>query len=64
MTSKQFTTALTRLGILQVALADKLKINPRTVRNWVGGRSEVPTTIAVLLNLMLDAGKGLEDLRG
>lgn len=63
MTPNQFTKALVQLGVSQIQLATALKINERTVRSWVGGRSAVPNTIAALLNLMRDTGKTLSDLR-
>jgi DNA-binding transcriptional regulator YiaG len=64
MTSKQFVKALTQLGITQMAFARLIQVNERTVRNWAGGeRSDVPTNIAMLLNLMLDTKKTAEDLR-
>jgi DNA-binding transcriptional regulator YiaG len=63
MTSSQFNKALTILGLTQKALSDALEINERTVRNWVGGRSAVPTTIAALLHLMIDTKSGIEALR-
>jgi hypothetical protein len=52
MTSQQFTTALTRLGITQMGLAKIIRRNERTVRDWVGGRSPVPTEIELLIGLM------------
>ena len=63
MTSKQFTKALTLLGLTQMGFAEIIKVNERTVRNWVGGRSDVPISIAILLNLMLDTKSTAEDLR-
>ena len=63
MTSRQLTKALAQLGITQMGLARTLKVNERTVRDWVGERSPVPTTVAMLLNLMIDTNKNVEDLR-
>ena len=63
MTNKQFSAALTRLGVTQQGFAETIKVNDRTVRNWVSGRSEVPTSIAMLVRLMLDTGTRPEDLR-
>jgi DNA-binding transcriptional regulator YiaG len=63
MTKKQFTAALNSLGIPQQQFAEAIRVNERTVRNWVSGRSEVPTVIAVLINLMIERKLTLEDLR-
>lgn len=63
MTAKQFTKALTLLGITQQGFADVIKHNDRTVRSWVSGRLEVPVSIAMLLNLMSDTKSGVKDLR-
>ena len=63
MTNKQFSAALTRMGVTQQGFAETIKVNDRTVRNWVSGRSEVPTAIAMLIRLMLDTGTRPEDLR-
>lgn len=63
MTARQFTAALAQLGLTQIAFADLIRVNERTVRNWVGGRSDVPTTVAMLLNLMIGTKKTAEDLR-
>jgi DNA-binding transcriptional regulator YdaS (Cro superfamily) len=63
MTTNQFRRALTMLGVTQVGLAKALKVDERTVRNWVGGRSKVPPLIVILVNLMLDGKITLEDIR-
>lgn len=63
MTARQFSRALTLLGLTQIAFAETIKVNERTVRNWIGGRSEVPAAVAMLLNLMLDTNKSVQDLR-
>jgi DNA-binding transcriptional regulator YiaG len=64
MTSREFTTALAKLGITQIALATKLVTNERTVRRWTSGDWPVPPPVALLLNLMLDTNKTVDDLRG
>jgi DNA-binding transcriptional regulator YiaG len=63
MTQKQFAKALLMLGIMQKELAAALDLNERTIRDWKGGRSPVPTAIAALLNLMIDTKSTLKDLR-
>jgi DNA-binding transcriptional regulator YiaG len=63
MTNKQFSAALTRMGVTQQGFAETIRVNDRTVRNWVSGRSEVPTAIAMLVKLMLSTGTALQDLK-
>lgn len=63
MTPRQFTKTLTLLGLTQMGFARAIKRNETTVRDWAGGRSVVPTEIAMLLNLMLETGTKLEDLK-
>lgn len=63
MTGRQFTRALTQLGLTQMGFAAVIEVNERTVRYWVSGHSVVPTAIAMLLNLMLDTKKNVQDLR-
>jgi DNA-binding transcriptional regulator YiaG len=63
MTNRQFKKALETLGIKQTEFAEAIHVNWRTVANWTGGRSEVPTLVAILINLMLKDNLTLEDLR-
>lgn len=63
MSPKQFNAALEKLGFTQLSFAATLQVNARTVRNWVGGRSVVPVTVAMLLNLMLKTKSTAEDLK-
>jgi plasmid maintenance system antidote protein VapI len=63
MTPKQFSTALTRLGLTQQGFARLIRRNERTIRDWISGRRDVPVEIALLVNLMLDTKTDAEDLR-
>jgi DNA-binding transcriptional regulator YiaG len=63
MNTKQFSRALTLLGMTQQGFAKAIDVNERTVRDWAGGRSRVPGPVAALLNLMLDTKSTTEDLR-
>jgi DNA-binding transcriptional regulator YdaS (Cro superfamily) len=68
MTAKQFAAALDRLfGTKttkgQVEFARLIERNDRTVRDWTGGRRDVPVEIALLINAMLDHKLTKEDLR-
>jgi len=63
MNSKQFTTALTRLGQTNQSFADLITTESRTVRRWASGEYPVPTPVAMLLNLMADTKSTVEDLR-
>jgi DNA-binding transcriptional regulator YiaG len=63
MTNRQFKKALETLGIRQTEFAEAIHVHLRTVANWTGGRSEVPTLVAILINLMLKDNLTVEDLR-
>jgi DNA-binding transcriptional regulator YiaG len=45
----QLRRSLRRLGLSQMELARRLKVDGRTVRSWVSGRYPVPEPIALLL---------------
>jgi hypothetical protein len=71
MTSEQFNAALARLGVTEgvylhvgrAAFAKTIKVNPRTVGRWALGEAEVPTAVAMLLNLMLKTKTPMEKLK-
>jgi DNA-binding transcriptional regulator YdaS (Cro superfamily) len=71
MTSDQFNAALDRLGITadgavyagQTSFAETIAVNPRTVRRWALGEAEVPTAVAMLLNLMLKTKTPMKGLK-
>ena len=43
--------------------ARTLRVSAQSVRSWIGGRHPVPTTIAMLVNLMINTRSSPEDLR-
>ena len=49
MTPQEFTAARKRLGLTQAKLADRLGVNPRTVRRWEAGDSRIPKAVALAL---------------
>jgi len=53
MTASQFRTALERLKRSRADLAHELRVNVRTVYRWASGESEVPQTVALLLECWL-----------
>jgi hypothetical protein len=63
MTHGQFNRALVQLGITQIALAERLATNERTVRRWMTGDWPVPVPVALLINLMLSTNSNIEDLK-
>lgn len=55
MSPQQFRHALRQLGLNQVQAAQRLRVNPRTVRRWVAGDSRVPESVTLLLEIWLRA---------
>ncbi len=56
MTKRQFKAALKQIGMSQRSFARLVaRVDERTVRNWVSGRSKVPNTVEALLKRMIDA---------
>ena len=53
MTAKQLRATLKHLGLSQVAAANKLGVDPRTMRNWVAGKHRIPEPAALLLRTWL-----------
>lgn len=53
MTSKQFRSALDRLGLTQLGAARLLQADGRTARRWALGERSIPPTVAILLRLLL-----------
>lgn len=56
MTSTQFRIALSRLDLSQLAAARLLNADGRTARRWALGERAIPTTVGILLRLLI-AGK-------
>jgi DNA-binding transcriptional regulator YiaG len=63
MPGDELWTKLQKIGFSQVGFARDLKISDRTVRKWINGTFPVPTTIAILVNLMLKTKSTPEDLK-
>lgn len=64
MTGDQLAKRISDLGFTsQQSFARALNANDRTVRNWIGGRSVVPVTVALLVNLMLATDYSADDLK-
>jgi DNA-binding transcriptional regulator YiaG len=63
MNTKKFNAALKKIGSTQTGFASIINVNARTVRRWALGEAEVPTAVAMLLNLMLDTNSTAKDLR-
>ena len=56
MTSTQFRAALDRLALSQRGAARLFGADERTARRWALGERPIPSTVAILLRLMV-AGK-------
>ena len=53
MTPRQFSKAIARLDLSQVAAAKMLGVVPRTIRRYASGEGKVPVATAKLLKLRL-----------
>jgi predicted transcriptional regulator len=56
VTKSQFRSALEQLGLSHGAAAKFLGVSLRSVAGWAIGEQPVPTSVALLLQLMLDRG--------
>ena len=63
MTPAQFRSALKKLDISQVKIADALGIDQRTARRYAAGDADIPEPVAIILRLLLSGKIKLEDLR-
>jgi DNA-binding transcriptional regulator YiaG len=52
MTADEFRTAIEALGLSQVAAAQALEVDARTVRRWALGEREIPGPVRVALRCM------------
>jgi hypothetical protein len=53
MGKREFSDAIDARGMTQVASARFLGFAPRTVREWVAGKADIPQSVAIVLRLML-----------
>lgn len=55
MTADEFRDAIEALELSQVAAAQALEVDARTVRRWALGEREIPGPVRVALRLMSEA---------
>jgi hypothetical protein len=53
MTPDELREAIARLGVSQVELAKLLGVNPRTMRRWLAGDSEMSVATEVAIDFIL-----------
>lgn len=53
MRGPELWAKLQKIGFSQSGFARTVRVSGATVRSWIGERSYVPETIAILVNLML-----------
>ncbi len=63
MTPQEYSDAIARLGLSQVAAGKLLVCNPRTSRRWALGEHPVPRSVAILLRLMIKHNIKPEDIQ-
>lgn len=52
MKPEELRDIITSLKLTQTSMADTIGVGHRTLRHWLGGTSEIPTPVAILLRLM------------
>ena len=52
MSADEFAAAIAALGLSQVAAADALEVDARTVRRWIAGDRAIPGPVRVALRCM------------
>ena len=57
MTPQQLRQALKRLGLKQTHAAERLGVDPRTVRRWVAGDRRIPAPVAILVRTWVSTSK-------
>jgi len=57
MSAQKFRSAIKRLKLSQGALGRRIRVHRRTVRRWASGESDVPETVALLLDCWLKLRK-------
>ena len=63
MTPFELRVAMEALDLNQSSLARTLSVSRRLVAYWAAGKRPVPAAAAMLLNLLLDQGLTVKDLR-
>ena len=53
MNAKQYRDALEKLDLTQAAAGQMFGVNSRTSRRWALGGAQIPTLVAILLELMV-----------
>ncbi len=62
MTANQFRSALTRLKLSQRRAARLFRADERTTRRWALGERAIPSSIAILLRLLLTGKIVIHDI--
>lgn len=62
MTPAAYRTTLAALGISQARLGRLLSVNKDTPTNWGKGNTEIPTAVAILLELMSQGTVSIDQL--
>jgi DNA-binding transcriptional regulator YiaG len=55
MNEEQYRAALERLKLTQAQAAELFNVNDRTSRRWALGETPVPTSVAMVLENMIEA---------
>jgi hypothetical protein len=53
MTGSEYRDAIARLNLSQVGAAQLFGVNQRTSRRWIADEAPIPTSVALLLKIMI-----------
>lgn len=53
MNAQEYRDALERLKLTQLDAGELFNVGPRTSRRWALGQARIPTSVAMLLRLMV-----------
>ncbi len=64
MTKEQLQKLLDRVGLSQSEAARQLGLDPRSMRRYIGGETEIPTVVELALKKITDTWDDTGKLRG
>ena len=54
MTPQEYRQAIKQLDLTQKLASELLGVNPRTSRRWIAGDSEIPKSVEMLLEMLVN----------
>lgn len=62
MDANQYRKALEKLELTQIAAGELFKVGARTSRRWALGEARIPSSVSMLLQLMVKRRLKVEDV--